>query len=134
GSGFRACGILTGAEDLDVLPRRIAFGETEQPRAFGLQFTHRWPGQRTERLDDQDRALFHPLYLPGACDEAVDEERRADLKILEHDPRPVLVGPDARAIGMRQHQVVELGEKTRRRRRIAVRPRRIRKIEELAVR
>src|SRR5215210_3871524 len=73
-------------------------------------------GQRLKWLDHERRLRTSSLRLPRPPDEAVDEHRGWNHAVLGGDHLAVVVGDDAGAIGMREDQVVELGQEAWRRR------------------
>src|SRR5215204_526175 len=84
--------------------------EAQQPFAFSGQGGAVLVRQRLEGFDDERRGASALLYLPGAAHEAVDEEGRPDAGGGEENSGAVLVGDDARAIGVREDQVVVIGD------------------------
>src|SRR5215210_2348598 len=67
-------------------------------------------GQGLERFDLEGSLTTAPLGLPRPADKTVDEHGGRNHAVLRGDRFAVLLGDDAGAIGVREDQVVELGQ------------------------
>src|SRR5215216_4104925 len=76
----------------------VLFEEREQQLGFLLECDPNAFGNRPERLDQQYRGLPLSFRLPRARNDAVDEERRTHLQILERHARAVLIRDDPRPV------------------------------------
>ena len=105
----------------------LAGGERQELRAL---LGEREPVLARDRQDRRDDERVGPRAvddLPRAAHEAVDEER-----LVRGDEPAVREADDARAIGVRQHGVVALGQEAHRGGRVGVRQRAVGHVEELA--
>src|SRR5262249_36895981 len=85
-----------------------------QARGLVLELTARRAWERGERLEPDPVAFFRPQ----AGDQAVHQERLLDVPIALDRGLAVLVGEDARAVLVREQQLVPARQQARRRRRV----------------
>src|SRR5215207_1828369 len=94
--------------------------ETDEPLSLLGQGVAILFGQGLERFDLEGSLTTAPLGLPRTADKTVDEHGGRNHAVLRGDRFAVLLGDDAGAIGVREDQVVELGQEARRSRSVRV--------------
>src|ERR671910_1613900 len=94
--------------------------ETDEPLSLLGQGVAILFGQGPERFDLEGNLVTAPLGLPRPADKTVDEHGGRNHAVLRGDRFTVLLGDDAGAIGVREDQVVELGQEARRSRGVRV--------------
>src|ERR671910_104568 len=108
-------------------PDLVGFGavrlrhETDEPLSLLGQGVAIRFGQGLERFDLEVGLTPAPLGLPRPADKTVDEHGGRNHAVPRGDRFAVLLGDDAGAIGVREDQVVELGQEARRSRGVRVR-------------
>src|ERR687897_193897 len=107
-------------------PDLVGFGavrlrhETDEPLSLLGQGVAIRFGQGLERFDLEVGLTPAPLGLPRPADKTVDEHGGRNHAVLRGDRFTVLLGDDAGAIGVREDEVVELGQEARRSRGVGV--------------
>jgi hypothetical protein len=94
--------------------------ETDEPLSLLGQGVAILFGQGLERFDLEGNLVTAPLGLPRPADKTVDEHGGRNHAVLRGDRFTVLLGDDAGAIGVREDEVVELGQEARRSRGVGV--------------
>src|SRR5829696_8020364 len=113
-------------------PDLVGFGVCETDESLSLldQGVAILSGQGLERFDLECSLTTAPLRLPRPANKTVDEHGGRNHAVLRGDRFAVLLGDDAGAIGVREDQVVELGQEARRSRCVRVGHWRVGHIEE----
>src|SRR5215204_7569292 len=103
-------------------PDLVGFGVCETDESLSLldQGIAIHSGQGLDRFDLEGSLTTAPLGLPRPADKTVDEHGGRNHAVLRGDRFAVLLGDDAGAIGVREDQVVELGQVARRSRSVRV--------------
>jgi hypothetical protein len=101
-------------------PVGLGVCETDEPLCFFGQGVTILSGQGLERFDLEGGPTTAPLGLPRPADKTVDEDGGRDHAVPRSDRFAVLLGDNAGAIGVREDQVVELGQQARRSRCVRV--------------
>src|SRR5215203_21444 len=93
-------------------PDLVGFGVCETDESLSLldQGVAILSGQGLERFDLEGSLTTAPLDLPRPADKTVDEHGGRNHAVLRGDRFAILLGDDAGAIGVREDQVVELGQ------------------------
>src|ERR671911_753674 len=94
--------------------------ETDEPLSLLYQGLAILSGQGLERFDLEGSLITAPPGLPRPADKTVDKHGGRNHAILRGDRFAVLLGDDAGAIGVREDEVVELGQEARRSRGVGV--------------
>src|SRR5688572_979474 len=94
--------------------------ETDEPLSLLGQDVAILFGQGLERFDLEASLTTAPLGLPRPADKTVDEHGGWNHAVLRGDRFAVLLGDYAGAVGVREDQVVELGQEARRSRGVRV--------------
>src|SRR5215210_3132127 len=104
-------------------PDLVGFGVCETDESLPLldQGVAILFGQGLERFDLEVGLATAPLGLPRPADKTVDEHGGRNHAVLRGYRFAILLGDDAGAIGVREDQVVELGQEARRSRGVRVR-------------
>src|SRR4051794_41173998 len=119
-----------GRKLFDEADRSPAGGEVQQAGAFLLQGGPLAPGELVAELERGRRGAAVPGQLPGAEQEAVDEQR-GPVAELAVEPLADPLRDDARPVGVREQHVVELGQEARRRGSVGRRTGGVGEVEEL---
>src|SRR5215207_2771055 len=103
-------------------PDLVGFGVCETDESLSLldQGVAILSGQGLERFDLEGSLTTAPLNLPRPADKTVDEHGGRNHAVLRGDRFAILLGDDAGAIGVREDQVVELGQEAWRSRGVRV--------------
>src|SRR5918994_1025147 len=103
-------------------PDLVGFGvcETDESLSLLAQGVAIHSGQGLERFGLEGSLTTAPLGLPRPADKTVDEHGGRNHAVLRGDRFAVLLGDDAGAIGVREDEVVELGQEARRSRGVGV--------------
>src|SRR5829696_916050 len=103
-------------------PDLVGFGVCETDESLSLldQGIAIHSGQGLDWFDLEGSLTTAPLGLPRPADQTVDEHGGRNHAVLRGDRFAILLGDDAGAIGVREDQVVELGQEARRSRSVRV--------------